>query len=1036
MLNRLLETALRYRVLVALGFVLVAVGGAAALGDLRVDAFPDTTPVQVQLNTVAPALNPEEVELQISFPVEAAISGIPGLIDVRSVSKFGFSQIVATFDDHTPVLDARQLVAERLDAVELASGIARPALGPIATGLGEIFHYILSSPDGSHDLTELRTLHDWVVKPELRRVPGIAEINSWGGNEKVYEVAVDPPALLSYGLTLGDVVSALERNNRNVGGGVVTRAGEGLLVHGVGRITGAEDIERAVITSHDGVPVRVGDVAATLVGREIRRGAVTADGKGEVVLGLGFMLMGENAKEITERLSRRIEELRPSLPAGVELDVVYTRTELVDRVIETVTHNLLLGGILVVAILFLLLGSVRAGIIIALTIPLSFLMAVLGMRELGIAASLLSLGAMDFGIIVDGSVVAAENIQRRLGERGVVSPRERLAVVLDASREVVRPVFFGVAIIALVLLPVLTLHGPEGKLFRPMALTLMFALGGALVISLTLTPALAYWWLPRTETGGENAVTRLLERAYGAVLARALRFRRAVLAGSCILIVVAGAAATRLGSEFMPRLSEGAIVLNIVRLAGISIEESAAYNTRMERMIREAFPDEVAHVWSRIGTAEVATDPMGTELTDVFLALEPRAGWTRARSQDDLVGRIQEVVSDLPGQTVAYTQPIEMRVSEMAAGIRSALGIKVYGEDFATLDRIAVDLERLVGSVSGASDVSREQLTGQPVLRLRVDPTATAQTGVSTDEVLQVVAAVGGVPAGDVLEGQRQFPILVRLPERMRRDPAALADMLVPTSTGAVLPLQTVATVTLEEAPATITREWSRRRALVQSNVRGRDVGSFVREVRDRVRTEIDLPPGYTVDYGGQFEQMERANRRFAILVPVVLLVVFVLLVVGMQRVSDALIVFTGVPLAAIGGILALWVRGLPFSVSAAVGFIALSGIAVLNGQVLVATMRRLLGGGRPVLEAIREAARLRMRPVLATAVTDVAGFLPMALSAGVGAEVQRPLATVVIGGIVTSTALTLIVLPVVFAARRGARAGQARRATHPADAP
>jgi cobalt-zinc-cadmium resistance protein CzcA len=1019
MLERLLETALRNRILVVLVFVLLAGGGAAALVDLQVDAFPDTTPVQVQVNTVAPALNPEEVERQISFPIEAAISGIPGLIDVRSVSKFGFSQAVATFDDHTTVLDARQLVAERLNTVELGPGIPRPALGPIATGLGEVFHYIFRSPDGSHDLTELRTLHDWVVKPELRRVPGVAEINSWGGNEKIYEVAVDPPALLAHGLTLGDVVAALERNNRNVGGGVVTRAGEGLLVHGVGRITGTDDIVRTVIASHDGVPVRIGDVARVGEGREIRRGAVTADGEGEVVLGLGFMLMGENAKDVTDRLHRRVEEIRPALPSGVELDVVYSRTELVDHVIGTVTHNLVVGGILVVTVLFLFLGSIRAGIIIAITIPLAFLFAVLGMRELGIAASLLSLGAMDFGIIVDGSVVVAENIQRRLGERGALTPRERLGVVLAASREVVRPVFFGIGIIALVLLPVLTLHGPEGKLFRPMALTLMFALGGALLISLTLTPALAYWWLPRGRARRENAATRVLRRGYVWVLERALRFRRAVVAGSCLLIVLAGATATRLGSEFMPRLNEGAIVLNIVRLAGISIEESTVYNTRMERMIREAFPDEVAHVWSRIGTAEVATDPMGTELTDIFMSFTPRKQWTRARSQDELVAKVQELLADLPGQTIAYTQPIEMRVSEMAAGIRSVLGIKVYGEDFDTLERIAADLEHLVASVPGATDVSREQLTGQPVLRLRVDPAATARTGVSTDEVLQVVAAVGGVPAGEVLEGERQFPILVRLPERMRRDPEALARLLVPTSTGAVLPLETVATVALEEAPATITREWSRRRALVQANVRGRDVGSFVNEVRRRVGEEVQLPPGYTVDYGGQFEQMESANRRLAILVPVVLLVVFVLLVLGMQRVSDALIVFTGIPLAAIGGILALWIRGLPFSVSAAVGFIALSGIAVLNGQVLVVTMRRILAGGKPVLEAVREAAELRMRPVLATAVTDVAGFLPMAISAGVGAEVQRPLATVVIGGIVTSTALTLVVLPAVFAMRR-----------------
>jgi cobalt-zinc-cadmium resistance protein CzcA len=1018
MLERIVDWAIERRFLVALLFFSLGVAGTVALLDLPVDAFPDTTPVQVQVNTAAPALNPEEVERRISFPVESAISGIPGLIDVRSVSKFGFSQVVATFADGTDILDARQLVTERIDSVELGNDIPRSSPGPIATGLGEVFHYVLRSPDGSHDLEELRTLHDWVIRPELRRVPGVAEVNSWGGNEKVFQVVLDPGLLVAYGFSPADVVAALEANNRNVGGGVVTRAGESLLVHGIGRLTGVESIGNTVITDREGVPVRVRDVARVEVGHQIRRGAVTANGEGEVVLGLGFMLMGENAHEITARLEERTEEIRASLPEGVELDVLYTRTELVDRVIGTVTHNLLLGGLLVILVLFVLLGNVQAGLIIAVTIPLSFLFAVLGMRELGIAASLLSLGAMDFGIIVDGSVVAAENIQRRLEGCAPGDGRRRLDVVRDATREVARPVFFGVAIITLVLVPVLTLEGPEGRLFRPMVLTLVFALGGALLVALTLTPTLSHWLLPRKPRTSGGAGFRLLESAYRRVLARSLARPRLVIGGAVLLLLAGGGLATRLGSEFMPRLSEGTIVLNVVRLAGISLEESVAYNTRLERLLLEKFPDEVRDVWSRIGSAEVATDPMGTELTDIFITLQPRGDWTRAGNQEDLVARIQEVLAGLPGQTVAYTQPIEMRVAEMEAGIRSAVGVKIAGDDFATLEAIAAEIEGLLRTIEGAADVSQEQMTGQPVLRVRVDPEAAARHGASTDEILRLVAAVGGVPAGDVFEAQSRFPILVRLPEVARTDPDALTELLVPTESGTVVPLGSVAQVVIEDGPATISREWGRRRALVQANVRGRDVGSFVSEIRDRIRKEVDLPAGYTISYGGQFEQMERANRRLAILVPVVLLVVYGLLVVSLKGAGDALIVFSGVPLAALGGIAALWLRDLPFSVSAAVGFIALAGIAVLNGQVLVTTMRRLIEEGRPGRDAVREAAVLRMRPVLATAITDVVGFLPMAVSVGVGAEVQRPLATVVVGGVLTSTTLTLVVLPAVFALR------------------
>ena len=1020
MLERLVESSLKNRLVVTVLFLVTMVLGVRALLTLPVDAFPDTTPVQVQINTVAPALNPEEIERQITFPVETAVSGLPGLENVRSVSKFGFSQVVATFDDATSIYDARQLILERLGTVRLPEGIEPPSLGPIATGLGEVFHYIVRSPDSSQSRSDLRTIHDWIIKPELRRVPGVAEVNSWGGYEKQHEVIVEPNVLIAYHLTLQDVVGALEANNRNVGGGRVVTSGDALLLHGIGRLTNADEIAKVVITSHDGVPVRIGDVAEVRTGHEIRRGAVTAGGKGEAVLGLAFMLMGENSKDVTQRLKQRVDEIRGALPAGAEIEIVYDRTELVDHVIGTVKHNLLLGAILVVVVLFLLFGSLSAGLIVALTIPLAMVLAALGMKEFAIAASLLSLGAIDFGIIVDGSVVMAENNMRRLAQRAhalgrALTRSERASVVLESSKEVARPVFFGVAIIALVLVPILTLERIEGKMFQPMALTLIFALFGALLIALFLTPSLSLWILPRRPSVRESALMRWLLAIYERMLERVLRFRRIALVSVVVLLAGTGVIASRLGSEFVPRLGEGAIVLNVVRLAGISIEQSVAYNTVMENVLLDAFPDEIANVWSRVGTAEIATDPMGTELTDVFITLKERKHWRSARSQSELVLLMEAVVSDLPGQTVAYTQPIEMRVNEMVAGIRTDLGIKVYGDDFDELLRISNDIQRLLTTVSGAEDISGEQLTGQPVMRVRVDQDAIARLGIPADRVLEMVDAVGGIAVGDIQEGERRFPLVVRLPDRFRQDPDALSAVLIPTDAGPVSPLATLASVEETEGPATITREWARRRTLAQCNIRGRDMGSFVREVRGRIAQEITMPPGYTLEFGGQFEQLERAQARFRVVVPLTLLLVFFLLYLSMRRIGDTLIVFTGIPLAAVGGVLALWFRGLPFSVSAAVGFIALCGIAVLNGQVLVSTIRRLLSEGNEMQATVKAAGRLRLRPVLATAITDAAGFLPMAVSLGVGAEVQRPLATVVIGGVLTSTLLTLFVLPLLF---------------------
>ena len=1021
MLERLVDLSLRNRLLVMLVFVLLGGVGTWRLSQLSIDAFPDTTPVQVQINTVAPALSPEEIEQQITLPVELTIGGLPGLINVRSVSKFGFSQVVATFDDATDITDARQFVFERVNAVALPDGIERPQLGPISTGLGEVFHYIVRSTDPGRTLESLRTLHDWVIKPELRKVPGVAEVNSWGGEVRQYHVVVSPEALLRYGLTMDDVFVALEKNNQNVGGGLITASGVSQLVHGIGRVSNLGEIEEIVIASFDGRPVYVRDIAEEVrLDREIRRGAVTADGRGEAVLGLAFMLMGENSQVVTEALKAQLEAVRPALPADVVLERVYDRTELTRSVIGTVQHNLLLGAALVVLVLFLLLGNFRAGLLVAVVIPLAMVLAALGMYEFAIAASLLSLGAIDFGIIVDGSVVMTEANLRRLAARAHALGRaptaeERLETIAQSAKEVIRPVVFGIGIILLVFLPVLTLEGIEGKMFKPMAWTFMFALLGALLIAVTLSPVLGYYFLPRQPRAREGLVARALLAAYSTCLGVAMKARGWVLGGVVALLALTGWQATRLGGEFIPRLSEGAVAISTIRLAGISIDASTAYNTRIEAILLEAFPDEIRHVWSRVGTAEVATDPMGTELTDIFVSLRPRAEWTRATHQTELVAAMQAELADLPGLNMVFSQPIEMRLNEMVSGIRTDLGIKLYGDDFDELVRLSDEIQRVLLQIPGASDIAVDQLTGQPLLQVRVDQQALARHGVSAQHVLEFVEAVGGRTVGEVFEGQRHFDLVVRLPDSHRRDSAVLGNTLVPTESGQRLPLRTLATLTETTGPATINREWGRRLIRVQCNIAGRDAQSFIAEARERIAAQVDLPEGYIVEWGGQFENLQRAQQRLLVVVPATLLLVFVLLYFSLRRLRDVLLIYTGIPFALIGGVYALWLRDLPFSVSAAVGFIALSGIAVLNGQILVAAIRSFRDEGRALSDAVAAAAHQRLRPVLATAVTDAVGFLPMALSTGVGAEVQRPLATVVIGGVLTSTLLTLIVLPLLY---------------------
>jgi cobalt-zinc-cadmium resistance protein CzcA len=1013
-LNRIIDFSLRHRLFVILAACLFAIGGALSMKYLDIDAFPDTTPVQIQINTVAPALGPAETEQRITIPVEQAIGGMPGLEAMRSVSKFGLSQVVVTFQDGIDIYFARQLINERLATVELPAGIDRPKMGPVATGLGEVFHYVVVG--GGREETDLRTIHDWVIKPKMRTVKGTAEINGWGGFEKQYQVRIDPALLIKHGLTFDQVVKAVEENNRNVGGGIIREGTQAVLVQGIGQTANIDQIKNIVIDSKHGVPIRVGDVAEVAIGSEIRRGAVTADGRGEVVMGLGFMLMGENTHQVTTAMKERLAEIKSTLPPNVEVIPVYDRTELVDHVINTVKNNLFEGGLFVIAVLFAFLGNLRAAAIVALAIPLSMLFAFCGMLKFGISASLLSLGAIDFGMIVDSSVVMVENCVRHIAH-GDNKRRKMIAVVRDAAVEVRKPTMFGELIIMIVYLPILTLEGIEGKLFRPMALTVIFALIGSMILSLTLMPVLASLILPRHIEERETLIMRAIKAIYLPALHVAMRHKAIVIGFAVSLAFVAFAmVAPNLGSEFVPRLSEGALAVSVVRLTGTSLEDSVKYNTQMERAILTEFPDEVQHVWSRVGMAEVATDPMGIELTDMFITLKPRPDWKKASTQAELTELIEKHLQDLPGQRLEFLQPIEMRMNEMVTGVRSDLAVKLYGDDLDVLVAKAKELEAILNKIPGNADVAAEQITGQPVLQIKLDQAQLARYGVPARIVTDIIESIGTLPLGEVNEGQLRFPLVARLPEELRNGVKGVSAITVPTANGEQLPLSRLAEIRLVEGPSTINREWGQRRITVSANVRGRDLGSFVAEAQKKIKSDFKLPPGrYFVEIGGQFEHLQRARTRLYIVVPVAMLLIIGLLYLTYHNWIDVARVFTGVPFGWIGGIFALWIRDMPFSLSAAIGFIALSGVAVLDDMILVSYIRQLRAKGMPLEEAVENAATTRLRPVLMTTLVASLGFIPMAFSTGMGAEVQRPLATVVIGGVISAMIMSLLVLRVLY---------------------
>jgi len=1015
MTTRLIEWALANRLFVMLLVVILVAGGLFSMTRLPIDAVPDVTNVQVQIVTSSPALGPVEVEQYLTYPVEAAMSGLPDITELRSISRYGISSVTVVFTDSTPLFFARQLVQERLPAARrsIPHGFGSPEMIPPITGLGEVYHFTVEG-DGYSPM-DLRSLLDWQIAFRLRQVPGVVEVNAWGGLAKQYQVEVTPEKLVAHGIALSDVFEAVEKNNAMVGSAYLERGREQLLIRGEGLIGSVEDLEEVVVAVREGTPIRVREVARVGAGAMPRRGAATRDGKGETVIGMAQMLAGENALEVTQRVKERLADIEKDLPHGVTIEPYYDRTELVRRSIRTVVTNLTEGGLLVVVVLLLLLGNFRGGLTVATAIPLSMLFAFCGMLAFGISGNLMSLGAIDFGLIVDGSVVMVENIVRRLAGRDKQSGSV-LSIVRKAALEVGRPVGFAVAIIIIVYLPILTLTGTEGRMFRPMAWTVVFALAGSLLLSLTVMPVLASFAFRRGNVSRETRIISALRRIYEPTLAWAFRMRRLVATAALAAVIGAGALFMSLGGEFLPTLDEGDIVIQTLRLQSSSMTHSIEAGRQVEEVLLE-FP-EVEHVVTRIGSPEVATDVMGIELSDVFVNLRPKKEWTRGRSKAELVDAMSEALEEqVAGMGFSFTQPIEMRFNELIAGVRSDVAVSVFGDDLDELQRLGGEIAGLLRGVPGAADVRADQLQGLPVLRIMLDHARAARYGIPVDDVLGAVEAIrAGRVVGVVMDGVRRYDIVVKFDLPLQADVAAISNLPVMDPDGHPVPLAQLAEIRIEEGPAQISREFGQRRLNVEANVRGRDLESFVHEARETIEASLIKPEGYYLEWGGAFEQLERGRARLLVVVPIALFAIFALLYAAFGSVRSALLIFTGVPLAAVGGVLALWVRDIPFSISSGVGFIALFGVAVLNGVVMVSAIRRLQAEGHDLREAVKLGASERLRPVLMTALVASLGFVPMALSTSAGAEVQRPLATVVIGGLISSTLLTLLVLPTLYA--------------------
>ena len=1032
-LERVLKGSIRHRWLVLLVTLVMALVGIHNYRSLPIDAVPDITNVQVQVNTEAPGYSPLEAEQRITFPVETAMAGLPKLSTTRSISRYGLSQVTVVFEDGTDIYFARQLVNERIQQVraQLPAKI-QPTMGPIATGLGEIFMYTVDAKPGARRADgqewtsmDLREVQDWVVRPQLRNLKGVTEVDTIGGFEKQFHVTPWPDKLRMHGVTLKDIMDALGRNNENVGAGYIERHGEQYLIRIPGQLNGIEAISQVVVAERAGVPLRVKDIAEVGLGRELRSGAATENGR-EVVLGTVFMLVGENSREVSTRVAESLVKINESLPEGIVAQAVYDRTSLVDSTIRTVKANLLEGALLVIFTLFLFLGNLRAALITAAVIPLSMLFTITGMVTNKVSGNLMSLGALDFGLIVDGAVIIIENCLRRYAkEQGrlgrLLTREERLNLAFEATREVRSATMFGELIIAIVYIPIFALSGVEGKMFHPMAFTVVAALLGAMILSITFVPAAVAIFVTGKVSEHENAAVRGAKFVYLPVLRSLMRARTTVVAASVAIVAVALAATTRLGSEFMPSLDEGDIALHALRIPGTSLSQAIEMQSVLEARLK-TFP-EVDNVVSKIGTAEVATDPMPPSVADIYVMLKPRTQWPDPRKpKAQLVTEIESAVQTIPGNNYEFTQPIQLRFNELISGVRTDVAVKVYGDDIEVMLNSAEQIESILKEIPGAADVKVEQTTGLPMLTVKLDRASLARYGLSVDDVQQLVStALGGTSVGEVFEGDRRFEIVVRLPEKIRTDVEGLGELPVPlplrsaSTTRSFIPLREVAVIEMVQGPNQISRENGKRRIVVTANVRGRDLGSFVAEAQRRVRAAEVAPPGYWVEYGGTFEQLISASNRLMIVVPAALLLVFGLLYLSFRSIKDALLVFSGVPLALTGGVAALYLRDIPFSISAGVGFIALSGVAVLNGLVIISFIRALRAEGRSLDIAIEEGCLTRLRPVLLTALVAGLGFLPMALATGLGSEVQRPLATVVIGGILSSTLLTLVTLPVLY---------------------
>ena len=1029
MLDRLIKLSVDFRVATLVLALALGAVGLWSFQHLSIDAVPDITNVQVQVNSEAAGYTPLEAEQRITLPLENAMAGLAGLDYTRSLSRYGLSQVTIVFKEGTDLYFARQQVAERLQAARgaLPAGI-EPQMGPAATGLGEIFMYTVdaTTPPGggkpSVDAQALRQAQEWIVRPQLLRVPGVADVNTVGGYQKQYLVHPDADRLLAYGLTLADLVNALERNNANRGAAYIERNGQQVLLRVPGQLDGGaaalEELRGLVVRSVGGTTIRVEDVAVVATGSEIRIGAATQNGR-EVVLGTVLMRVGENSRDVASAIAARLPQINATLPPGIRVSTTYDRTHLVDQTLATVEKNLVEGALLVIVVLFVLLGNLRAALLTAMVIPIVMLMTITGMVQSGVSANLMSLGALDFGLIVDGAVIIVENCLRRLGQhqpaQGMLPLADRLRIVLDATREVVRPALFGVFIITAVYIPIFALSGVEGKMFHPMAHTVVLALLAAILLSVTAVPAAVALFICKARPHGESRVARQAERFYAPLLAAAIRKRVAVAAGATLLVVGAGVLASRMGSEFLPSLDEGDIAMHALRIPGTSLTQAVGMQTQLEEAVR-ALP-EVKLIVAKLGTADIATDPMPPSVADNFIILKNRSDWPDPRKpKAQVVAELESAVQAIPGNNYEFTQPIQMRFNELLSGVRADVAVKVYGDDLTQLAAVGSALEAVVKSVEGARDVSLEQVTGLPVLSVRPRRAALSRYGLDVDSLQDTVAAsYGGETVGSIYEGDRRHDLVVRLPEALRSNVEALSRLPLALPDGGYVPLGEVAELELSQGPNQINRENGKRRVVVTANVRGRDLGSFVDALKERVAAEVVLPSGYWVDYGGSFEQLQSASARLAIVVPVTLVLILGLLWLVFRSVSAGLLVFSGVPLALTGGVFALWLRDIPLSISAGVGFIALSGIAVLNGLVLVSFIRELVAKGLPLEQAIQEGALTRLRPVLMTALVAALGFVPMAFNNGIGSEVQRPLATVVIGGILTSTVLTLLVLPALY---------------------